>query len=74
MALPAQTPRVELIRKFRALGWSGPVFVRGRDHPFMVRGSRKQKIPNPHTDPIHVSLLKRILHQAGITDDQWNGA
>ena len=38
--------RKELIRKFRAVGYSGP-FSGGR-HQFMIRGKKKIRIPNPH--------------------------
>jgi hypothetical protein len=40
----------------------------------MVRGAHKQRIPNPHQGDIHVSLLREISRQAGITDDEWNAA
>jgi len=74
VALPAQTAWGDLVNKFRLLGWDGPFHVRGRDHPFMVKGKRKQKIPNSHTDPVHVSLLKKVLHQAGISEKEWTSA
>lgn len=69
MPLPTQTPWSEMVKKFRALGWDGPQF--GTKHPFMVKGTRKQRIPNSHTDPVHVSLLRRILAQAGIAREDW---
>lgn len=72
MALPAATSRRELIRKFRALGFDGP-FSGGR-HSFMKRGKQKQRIPNEHAGDIDISLLRIILKQAGISDDEWNGA
>ncbi len=41
----------------------------------MKLGTRKVHIPNPHmSDTIHVSLLKEILKQAGITEKQWLGS
>jgi len=41
----------------------------------MVRGSLKVRVPNPHgTDEIHVSLLSKILEQAGISQDDWTSA
>lgn len=69
MGLPTQTTRPELIRKFRALGWEGP--VSGGKHAFMKRGTRKVRIPNPHGSDIHVSLLKEILRQAEISEAEW---
>jgi hypothetical protein len=41
----------------------------------MVKAVLKQRIPNPHqTSDIRVPLLREILRQVGITDDEWNGA
>ena len=64
--------RRELIRKFRALGYSGP--FSGGKHQFMVKGRQKTRIPNPHKGEIGVSLLKEILRQAGINDEEWKRA
>ncbi len=62
-----------MIQRFRNLGWEGP--IPGPDHPFMKKGKLKVKIPNPHeSDEIHVSLLKKILKQAGITENQYMSA
>jgi predicted RNA binding protein YcfA (HicA-like mRNA interferase family) len=60
------------VRKFKALGWKGP--LSGGKHPFMVKETHKQRIPNPHSADIGVSLLREILRQAGITDEEWNVA
>lgn len=65
--------RKELIRKFRNLGFAGP--VSGGRHQFMMKGARKVRIPNPHQGrSIDGSLVKEILRQAGITTDQWDKA
>jgi predicted RNA binding protein YcfA (HicA-like mRNA interferase family) len=65
--------RRELIRKFRALGYSGP-FSGGR-HQFMKMGRMKIRIPNPHgSSEISGSLVKEILRQAGISEDDWERA
>ncbi len=41
----------------------------------MVKGKRKQKIPNPHHgEDYGVSLLSDILRQAGISHEDWNSA
>jgi predicted RNA binding protein YcfA (HicA-like mRNA interferase family) len=73
MPLPRSTPRKDIIRKFRALGWEGP--VQGGRYQFMVKGKRKQKIPNPHRgEQYGVALLADILRQAGISHDEWNNA
>ncbi len=59
-----------LIKKFRQLGFDGP-FSGGR-HQFMVQGALKVRIPNPHGNKeIHISLLREILRQAGISWDKW---
>jgi predicted RNA binding protein YcfA (HicA-like mRNA interferase family) len=62
--------RKELIRKFRALGFSGP-FSSGK-HQFMIKGSLKIRIPNPHTGDINAGLIKEILRQAGISSQEWD--
>lgn len=73
MGLPATTTRPEIIRKFRSLGFEGP--LAGGSHPFMKKGPLKVHIPNPHeSKDVHVSLLSRILKQAGISDEDWNAA
>lgn len=41
----------------------------------MKKGKLKVKIPNPHgSDEIHVSLLKKILKQAGMTESEYMSA
>ncbi len=73
MSLAKSTSRKEIIRKFRVLGWDGP--VPGGKYEFMVKGKRKQKIPNPHHgEDYGVSLLSDILRQAGISHEDWNSA
>jgi predicted RNA binding protein YcfA (HicA-like mRNA interferase family) len=62
--------RKKLIRKFRALGYSGP--FSGGKHQFMIKGRQKIRIPNPHVRDISVSLLKEILRQADISSQEWN--
>lgn len=62
--------RKDLIRKFRALGYSGP--FSGGKHQFMIKGSRKIRIPNPHVGDISASLVKEILRQAGISSREWD--
>jgi predicted RNA binding protein YcfA (HicA-like mRNA interferase family) len=59
-----------LIRRLRGLGFDGP--VSGGHHAFMVKGSLKVRIPNPHETDIGLPLLKEILRQAGITDEEWS--
>lgn len=62
--------RRKLIGKFKKLGYLGP--FSGGKHQFMVKGNKKIRIPNPHkSDDISVSLLKEILRQAQITEEEW---
>jgi predicted RNA binding protein YcfA (HicA-like mRNA interferase family) len=61
--------RRELVARLKALGFSGP-YAGGR-HQFMVRGSIRLVLPNPHRGEIGVELLKRILKQAGIEEEEW---
>ena len=66
----AALSRKDLIRKFKALGYSGP--FSGGKHQFMIRGSQKIRIPSPHVGDISVSLIKEILRQAGISSQEWD--
>jgi len=68
--MAATLSRKELIRKFRALGYSGP--FSGGKHQFMIKGSQKIRIPNPHVGDISLSLVKEILRQAGISFQEWD--
>jgi len=41
----------------------------------MIKGERKIHIPNPHkSKDVHISLVKEILRQAEISEDEWNNA
>jgi len=61
--------RRELIAALRAAGFSGP--YSGGKHQFMARDSLRVHIPNPHGGDISRNLLRRILMQAGISQDEW---
>jgi len=63
--------RRDLVRNLRVLGFSGP--YSGGKHQFMVRASLRLFIPNPHEGDIDGQLLARILRQAGITLEEWEG-
>ncbi len=74
--MAALTPckRREFIRKLRALGYDGP--FAGGNHQFMSRTARAsqpgaQTIRVPNTDLDDVGLLKRILRNAGIDQDDF---
>jgi len=61
--------RRDLIRALRELGFEGP-YAGGR-HEFMVKGSLRLAIPNPHQGEISGALLARILRQADIDRQVW---
>jgi len=67
--MPKPISRRELIRRFRHLGFTGP--VEGAKHAFMVKGELKVRIPNPHRSDIDISLLREILRQADINWTDW---
>ncbi len=69
MARLAPVARRELVRRLRLLGFDGP-FVGGR-HEFMLRGTRRLILPNPHREDIGVDLLARLLRQADVTREEW---
>jgi len=69
----ANISRREVIRKFKALGYSGP--LSGGKHQFMVKGKKKIRIPNPHgSGDLDISLVKEILRQAAISNEEWDKA
>jgi predicted RNA binding protein YcfA (HicA-like mRNA interferase family) len=65
----APVSRRDLVRRLASLGFEGP-YTGGR-HEFMVRGDHRLILPNPHRKEISVDLLARLLHQAGITREEW---
>jgi hypothetical protein len=67
--MPKNIALREMIRRFRLLGFSGP-FSGGR-HMFMMFGTLKIRIPNPHWSDISRWLVAEILRQANIDVDTW---
>lgn len=69
--MPAFGPisRRELIDGLKRLGYSGP--YAGGKHEFLVRGTLRLILPNPHSGDIGPALLARILKQAAVTRDEW---
>ncbi len=61
--------RDNLIRSLRNAGFIGP--EAGGKHPIMTRGNLTIHIPNSHRGDIDVTLLKRILRQAGLSREEW---
>ncbi|MEW5866318.1 MAG: type II toxin-antitoxin system HicA family toxin [Bacillota bacterium] len=66
--------RPELIRRLRNLGYAGPFHIGGRHPAIMIRDRKKLHIPNEHQSDIGVELLRRILKQAGISDEEWENS
>ena len=68
--MPKPLKRRELIRRLRALGFEGP--FSGSKHQFMVRGSLKLRIPNPHDGDIGAAswpnfyAKRALIPKAGI--------
>lgn len=67
--MPKPIKHKEMLRRLRALGWDGPQ-QKGK-HPFMVKGSVRLTVPNPHHGDIDWSLMKRVLKQAEISPEEW---
>ncbi len=62
--------RRELIAKLKRFGFEGP--FPGGKHSYMKRRSIKLRIPNEHGTDISEDLLRRILKQAGISEEEWD--
>ncbi|MCL5107722.1 MAG: type II toxin-antitoxin system HicA family toxin [Chloroflexi bacterium] len=58
-----------MVRALRRLGFTGP--FSGTRYEFMVKGTLRLRIPNPHRGEIGGDLLARILREAGISRDEW---
>jgi predicted RNA binding protein YcfA (HicA-like mRNA interferase family) len=63
--------RNDLVRTLRQAGFDGP--YSGGKHSFMVKGDLTLTLPNPHQRDIGRELLTRILRQAGISREEWEG-
>ncbi len=61
--------RRDLIFYLRQLGFEGP--YGGAKHQFLVKGSLRLRIPNPHQGEISKGLLSRLLREAGISWEEW---
>ena len=69
MPRPGPTKRVDLIRYLQILGFEGP--YSGGKHQFMLKGTIRLRLPNPHKSDVGRELLSRILKQAGIDRASW---
>jgi len=70
--MPKSVSWRDLVRKFRVLRFDGP-YPGGR-HLFMMRGTLKVHIPNPHRGDISKHLIAEILRQADIDPKEWEQA
>jgi hypothetical protein len=70
--MPKPISRRELIKRLSAFGYEGP--FPGKRHAHMRKGTHSVPIPNPHGGDIDWSLTKRIIEQAGISKEEWEGA
>jgi predicted RNA binding protein YcfA (HicA-like mRNA interferase family) len=61
--------RRDLIRYFKQLGFDGP--LPGGKHEYMVRGTIRVIVPNPHQDDISQAFLQRLLKEANISRIEW---
>ncbi len=61
--------RKDLLQNLSLMGFEGP-FVGGK-HQYMVKGTIKLRIPNPHQNDVSRELLSRILKQAQIEKEDW---
>lgn len=71
MANTGPIKRKDLIALLRKAGFDGP--YAGGKHQFMIKGVLRLTIPNPHQSDIGVNLLLKILKQAGISKEEWEG-
>ncbi len=56
----------------RTFGWEGP--FSGGKHEYLTKDGVDLTIPNPHRGDLGVQLLGELLHQAGISREEWDRA
>lgn len=61
--------RIELLKYLKALGFEGP--YSGGKHQFVIKGTLRLRLPNPHQEDVGKELLSRILKQAGVGRESW---
>ena len=64
--MPDPISRRELIRRFRSLGFTGP--MSGGRHQFMKKGALKVRVPNPHKSDTVDGALVRAASIARLVD------
>ncbi len=68
MTAPGELPRRKLIALLRQFEYEGP--FSGKKHQFMRRGLRTVRIPNPHMEDIGWQLVREILKQADVAEEE----
>jgi hypothetical protein len=68
--MPKALSLKKLILRLRVYEFTGP--YSGGKHSFMIKGSLKLRMPNPHRSDISSALLAEILRQAGISSKDWD--
>ena len=64
--------RRELIKKLRTLGFDGP--FGGGKHSYMRKYGQRIIIPNPHRGDLGVKLIRKIIRQLEMSDEDWLAA
>lgn len=59
----------ELVSCLRKLGFVGP--FSGGKHQFMVKGTLRLRLPNPHGQDVRQLLLAKLLREGGIDRADW---
>jgi len=62
-------PRRTLMRKLRKLGFFGP--YSGTRHQYMKRNGEKIFIPNPHGKDIGLPIIKKIIQQLKLSNQEF---
>jgi len=62
-------PRRILIKKLRRLGFSGPYSA--AVHEYMKRNGEKIFVPNPHRKDIGLPIIKKIIRQLKISNQEF---
>lgn len=63
--------RRDLISNLRELGFTSPYQSGGPHQQYMERGTDKVPIPNPHEGDTRIGLLRRILREAHVSNEDW---
>lgn len=68
--MPRPISRRGLIKKLKGLGFEGPFLA--TKHQYMLKGTHKIFIPNPHGKDIGVPIIRKIIQQIGIDPKKWD--